>query len=94
MYLSYCTSTPSHGNAAEETGGLVGLPQVGGRLAGGAPLDGRGVHCLAPPDRPSGNRGPAHFVRVQGGGEAARDPNPPLLVGAGLRGGVGVDGSG
>ena len=62
----------------------MGLPPLGGRIAGSAPEDDSGVYRPTPPDRPSGDRGPAHFGGVQEGGEATREPDPHLLVGAGV----------
>ena len=60
----------------------MGLPQVGGRIAGSAPAHDPGVHRPTLTDRPSGDRGPAHFGGVQEGREVAREPDPDVLVGA------------
>ena len=75
-------------------GGDMGLPPLGGGAEGGALEDGGGVHRQAPPDRPPYDRGPAHLGGMPGGGEAAWEPSPPSMVGAGLRGGGVVEGSG
>ena len=67
---------------ADKARGDVGLPQVRELLAGSAWADDCGVYCGTAPNYTPDDRGPPHFGGVPGGGEAAREPTPPLLVGA------------
>ena len=70
------------GMRPSKQGGTWVFPQVRECLAGSTRADNCGVYCGAPPKYTPDDRGPPHFEGVPGSGEAAREPTPPLLVGA------------